>query len=164
MTHPRHVAVRLVRRHLHPTRPSSSSASDAEMRSDEHASGHTSAPGLVVTSSYNRGTYRIDVDGELDLATVGLLDAAVDGAYQPKPWRRNVPDLVLDLTDVTFLDAVALASLLRVDELGQRHGKLRIGIPAHPGPRRLLALAVDHDWLPPVFRPGSPSGYPQDRG
>ena len=154
MSDARHVGVRLVRRqHRHSIRPRTA----AVTRPAGHLSRLTS-PGLVVVASYGRGAYRIDVDGEVDLATVGLLDAAVDGAHQLKPWRGTVPDLVLDLTDVTFLDAVALNSLYRVDELGQRHGKLRIGVPADSGPRRLLALAVDHGWLSEVFRPGCPSG------
>ena len=159
MSDVRRNSVRLVRRqHRHLIQSRTSSAASTGTRAAERTSAHTSPPGLVVTSSYSRGAYRIDVDGELDLATIGLLDAAVDGTLQLKPWRRTVADLVLDLTDVTFLDAVALSSLHRVDELGQRHGKLRIGIPTHSGPRRLLALAVDHGWLSEVFRPGCPSG------
>ncbi|HEY6745826.1 MAG TPA: hypothetical protein VI357_08905 [Mycobacteriales bacterium] len=33
-------------------------------------------------------------------------------------------------------------------------GGLRIGLPVAAEPGRLLDLAVDNGWLPPVFHPG----------
>jgi anti-anti-sigma factor len=149
----RDLAVRLLRRHdPRSIRASRSPASGA----DAQATKYRLAPGVVVASSYSGGTDRIDVDGELDLATVGVLDEALAEVYQQR--RRRVPDLVLDLTDVTFLDAIAIMSLNRIQELvPHHHGQLRVGFPARPGPRRLLLLAVDHGWLPPRFRPDRPS-------
>lgn len=150
----RHIAARLLRGHdPRSTQRSRTTPADTDLRPAKYRL----APGLVVASSHRRGTSRIDVDGELDLATVGLLDDALAEVCRQTPGRRSVPDLVLDLTDVTFLDAIGITSLHRIQELAHRHGQLRVDFPAHPGPRRLLLLAVDQGWLPPLFRPDSPS-------
>jgi anti-anti-sigma factor len=150
----RHLAVRLLRGHgPRSTRRSRTPPSGTDVRTAKYRL----APGLVVASSYSGGTARIDVDGELDLATVGLLDEALAEVYQQRHGRRTVPDLVLDLTDVTFLDGIAIMSLHRIKELAHRDGQLRVGFPAHPGPRRLLLLAVDQGWLPLLSRPDGPS-------
>lgn len=117
----------------------------------------TRAPGLVVASSQVRGSHLVDVDGQLNLATVGLLDAAMARIYPTRRWRRAANDLVLDLTDVTFLDVIGVGALRRAHDLARARGKLRIGTPAHPGTRRLLLAAVEHGWLDQVFRPYDPS-------
>jgi anti-anti-sigma factor len=150
----RYVSVRLLRGcDPHSTRRSQTPLSGADLR----PATYRRAPGLVVASSHSRGTSRIDVDGELHLATVGLLDQALAEIRQQTTRPKTVPDLVLDLTDVTFLDAIAITALYRIQELARRHGQVRVGFPAHPGPRRLLLFAVDHGWLPRLFRPDSPS-------
>lgn len=150
----RYVAVQLLRGYdPHSTRRTQTPPSGSDVR----PATYRRAPGLVVASSHSPGTSRIDVDGELDLATVGLLDQALAEVCQQATRRKTAPDLVLDLTDVTFLDAIAITALYRIQELARRHGQVRVGFPAHPGPRRLLFFAVDHGWLPPLFRPDSPS-------
>jgi hypothetical protein len=111
------------------------------------------SPGLAVVASTVRGVHRIDVSGELDLATVGQLEAA---AARPRrrPWRRADLGMVLDLTGVTFVDVVGVAALGRIHR--QARGPLRVGMPVGPGPRRMLAVAVDSGWLAPAFRPDDP--------
>jgi anti-anti-sigma factor len=108
------------------------------------------APGFVLTSQAARDTAEITVAGELTMVSAVLLDAEMAHLYGPETAR----DLVLDLTDVTFLDVMGLASLRRVHERALQHGRLRIGLPASGGPRRLLALAVEHGWISSVFDPG----------
>jgi hypothetical protein len=87
----RYVAVRLLRGYdPHSTRRSQTPPSGIDLRPT-----YRRAPGLVVASSHSRGTSRIDVDGELDLATVGLLDQALAEVCQQTTRRKTVPDLCL---------------------------------------------------------------------
>ncbi|GLW50372.1 hypothetical protein Stsp02_60330 [Streptomyces sp. NBRC 14336] len=60
--------------------------------------------------------------GELDLLAAPALTAGLDALT-----ARPVPDLVLDLTDVTFIDCTGLGVLCRARTraLG-RHGRLRL--------------------------------------
>lgn len=110
----------------------------------------TRATGFVLTYRSAGGTDRISVAGELDAATAGLLDAeTVDGC-------RPGADLVLDLTELTFLDVMGVAALRRVHYRAELQGRLRLGLPVAGEPGRMLALATDHGWLPPTFRPGVP--------
>ena len=71
--------------------------------------------------------------GELDLAAAPTLRARVDAAPAGQP-------LVLDLTEVTFIDSAVLKELLRARaELSARDGRLVLaGVP--PAVRRLLDL------------------------
>ena len=151
MTPIRHIAVRMFgAQFLRAARVASSAV--AEPRPTVATSG----PGLALVSSHTGGLYRIVVDGELDLATVGLLESAVASAYGSTLRRRSPSELVLDLTDVTFLDVIAITSLGRIHDLSQSRGRFRVGIPAHRGPRRMLSLAVDYGWIAPLFRPDGP--------
>ena len=112
------------------------------------------APGFVLTSRAARDAADITVAGELSMVTAGLLDAEMVRLYGQDPDRPATRDLVLDLTDVTFLDVMGLASLRRVQERALGHGRMRLGLPASGGPRRLLALAVELGWISSMFYPG----------
>jgi STAS domain len=113
------------------------------------------APGFVLTSRAERGVDRIGVAGDLTMATAALLDAEVIGLYGSR--GRTAPDLVLDLTDVTFLDVMGVAALRRIHEQALRQGGIRLGLPIAEGPRRLIALALDRGWLPSAFHPTMPT-------
>jgi len=92
------------------------------------------------------------VNGTLNLATAGLLDDAAAAVYEPAD--RADPDLViLDLVDVTFLDAVGVAALHRAHEVIRGRAEVRVDLPDHSGPLSVLDAATDHGWLAPVFRP-----------
>lgn len=111
------------------------------------------AAGFVLVSRCVRGADRVELGGELTMATAGLLDAElVVLAAAPA-----AQDLVLDLTDVTFLDVMGVPSLRRADDLARSRGGMRLGLPVADEPRRLLALATDRGWLPPEFRPATPT-------
>jgi hypothetical protein len=125
-------------------------------------------PGMVVASSVGYGIHCIDLDGRLHLATAGLLDTAVATVYAPDPSGRAEPDLViLDLADVTFLDAVGVAALRRAHDHVRGRAEVRIDLPGHRAPRSMLEVATDHGWLAPAFRPDrepAPAGYVSRRG
>ncbi len=74
----------------------------------------------------------VHVTGEVDALTAGRLgDAVVDALGDGRP-------VVLDLTDVRFLDSAGLATLLRVTDDSEDRGEP-------------LRIAVDHNR--PVVRP-----------
>ncbi len=108
------------------------------------------ASGFVLTCRSAGDTDRISLAGELTALTAGLLDAeTIEGC-------RPGVELVLDLTEVTFLDMMGVAALRRTHYRAALQGGLRLGLPVAGGPGRMLALATDHGWLPPTFRPGVP--------
>jgi anti-sigma B factor antagonist len=108
------------------------------------------ATGFVLTYRSIGDTDRISVAGELNATTAGLLDAETAEGCRPGA------ELVLDLTAVTFLDVMGVAALRRAHYRAALQGGLRLGLPVAGEPGRLLALGVDHGWLPPTFRPGVP--------
>ena len=57
------------------------------------------------------GGYRVNVAGELDIAATTSVTRAVEG-YR----RSSVPDVLVDMTDLTFADSTAAAFL---DDLAQ---------------------------------------------
>ena len=79
------------------------------------------ADGVEVVDEGGRAV--VVVRGEVDVATCPALDDAVAAI--------ETPDIVLDLTDVTFMASSGLASLLRADrranELG---GRLKLRTPS----------------------------------
>lgn len=106
--------------------------------------------GFVLAYRSVGDTDRISVGGELTATTAGLLDAETVDGFRPGA------DLVLDLTEVTFLDVMGVAALRRAHYRAVLQGGLRLGLPVAGGPSRMLALGVDHGWLPSTFRPGVP--------
>lgn len=100
------------------------------------------------------GADRIDVAGELTADTTALLDIeTVEVCRSP---AGPGPDFLLDLTEVTFLDVAGVAGLRRAHGRAVLRGGLRLGLPVAAGPSRLLGLAVEQGWLPPVFHPAVP--------
>lgn len=110
-------------------------------------------PGFVLISRSVRGVDRVELAGELTMATAGLLDTELI-LLQHRP---AAPNLLLDLTDVTVLDVMGVQSLRRADELARCRGGMRLGLPIAQVPRQLLGLATEHGWLPPAFRPATPT-------
>jgi anti-anti-sigma regulatory factor len=98
----------------------------------------------------------VTVSGEIDAATTSLLDSAVvescSVAVGTGLWSR--PVFLLNLADVTFLDASGLGALATTQVRAEAAGyRPRAAAPIAPGPRRVLRLAVDQGWLDPLFRP-----------
>jgi anti-anti-sigma factor len=101
------------------------------------------------------GWIRVRLHGEVDLATVDRLDAAL------RELRETDSDRIeLDLGEVSFLDSMGLRLLLRLDEDARRDGtQLRL-LPGPPGVQRVFEVTGTLDRLPFADRParGRPPG------
>src|SRR3954452_7288308 len=80
------------------------------------------APQLhVVTESLGNGTRVVALRGELDVATIPSLDEALSVAVRVE----GTPKVMLDLSEVTFIDSTALMRLLTAQrELDRRGGQM----------------------------------------
>jgi anti-sigma B factor antagonist len=88
--------------------------------------------------------YVIAVAGELDLYSTPLLVAELD------PLIAEGPEVVLDLTGVSFVDSTALgAMLLGARRLKQMNGRLALVTP-DPSTTKLLTM-VGVDRVVPIF-------------
>jgi anti-sigma B factor antagonist len=80
------------------------------------------APQLdVATESLGNGTRVVALRGELDVATLPSLDEALSVAVR----GEGTPRVLIDLSEVTFIDSTALMRLLTAQrELDRRGGQL----------------------------------------
>ncbi len=67
-------------------------------------------PGLTVSTADDASDFVISVDGEIDIATVAVLESAVRRALA-SPARQ----IVLDLTACQFIDSTGIGTLLRLN-------------------------------------------------
>ncbi|MGH8957281.1 MAG: STAS domain-containing protein [Acidimicrobiia bacterium] len=92
----------------------------------------------VAVENYN-GRALLRANGEIDLATVELLDMAVANALED-----GLNQVVIDLTKVSFMDSTGIRSLLtnseRINEAG---GKMSIVLSGGPVARTLSVTGVD---------------------
>jgi anti-sigma B factor antagonist len=101
------------------------------------------------------GGYLVAVSGELDLASVPELRAALEIA------AASGAPVVLDVSGVTFIDSTALGALLRAnDELASGGPGMVTICPSGPV-RRLLALTRLEDRL--TFAPDRESAFARVR-
>jgi anti-anti-sigma factor len=94
---------------------------------------------VELASSRTGNGLRVDVrlDGELDLATVGLLTDALAGLRDERPEL-----VVIDLSALRFVDARGLRAFLGIDrELHAAGGRLVLAMPT-PHVARVLALTA----------------------
>ena len=89
----------------------------------------------------DRATVRVRPVGELDLATVPLVDAEL-----AELWSVGFSRLVVDLRAVTFLDSTALRMLLAWQAKSAADGLVFGVIPGPPVVERVLEVAgvADH--------------------
>jgi anti-sigma B factor antagonist len=114
---------------------------------------HESYRPLEVTVQRDDQLATIIVSGELDLATVPQLSAAVAE-------HSDAGLLVLDLTAVTFIDSTGLRVLIQADRACARSGS-RLAVLAGDGPvRRLLGLCKLDGRLALVREHPSPPAQP----
>jgi anti-sigma B factor antagonist len=80
------------------------------------------APQLdVVSESLGNGTRVVALRGELDVATMPSLDEALSGAVR----GEGTPRVLIDLSEVTFIDSTALMRLLTaLRQLDRRGGQM----------------------------------------
>jgi len=114
---------------------------------------HETYPPFEVTVQRNDEVATITGTGELDLATVPLLSAAVAE-------HDDAGLLVLDLTAVTFIDSTGVRVLIQADRSCARSGA-RLAVLAGDGPvRRLLGLCKLDGRLALVTEHPSPAAQP----
>ena len=92
----------------------------------------------------------VSVTGELDLASVPELRAALETTAE-----RSGP-VVVDVSEVTFIDSTALATLLRSsDELTSSGVRVVVACPAGPVRRLLTMTSLDDRLNLAPDRPGA---------
>jgi len=92
---------------------------------------------------------RLAARGELDIATVPALKGEIDAASAIDPGSV----IVVDLTELTFIDSTGLHLLLR---LGERFPQRLRVISDSPGVERLLDLSGARDRLPIIPKTADP--------
>ena len=90
--------------------------------------------------------------GEIDLATVGLVEAPLR-----ELWASGFDAVVLDLREVPFMDSTGLRLVIHETRLAEQDGKaLRVEIAEGGAVHRLLEVTGMLDHLPvTVIGPGS---------
>lgn len=94
-----------------------------------------SEPQFTAQINSRNGVASIALRGELDLATVPDLE----GHLAPLE-SGGVSAIMLDLRELTFIDSVALHSLIRARERAETNGRQLILVGARPTARRLFEL------------------------
>jgi anti-anti-sigma factor len=91
---------------------------------------------LTVHVRSDHGLVTVTVAGELDASTASGLEAAIDAGL-----RLARHTLVIDTTDVTFVDVVGRRSLRRLDDAAGVHVVLVRGDAVESFDRRLAQVA-----------------------
>lgn len=97
---------------------------------------------LRVSLETAEGWLAVAAAGEVDLLTVPVLDDAVTAALARRPAR-----LVIDLTEVTFLDSTGLSALAQAHTAASTGTEVRVVAPADGMPHRAIVLTGLHETL-----------------
>jgi anti-anti-sigma factor len=96
--------------------------------------------GLNVATDEREGVYRIALRGELDVSTVPRFNSALSDARV-----RSCHKLVVDLSELTFMDSTGLSAVLVAEMHARTRGQ---GFAVVRGPRHVQELfrltGVDH--------------------
>jgi len=97
-------------------------------------------PQLSWQVSYRSGRPLIYVRGELDHSTAGILRGAINDEL-----REGAPVLLLDFTDLTYMDSGGLSLMFETVQRFKEPGWLGV-VGANPGVCRLMEITglVDH--------------------
>jgi anti-sigma B factor antagonist len=90
---------------------------------------------VIVTSRSSGSAVRLDLAGELDLATAGLFSEQVGQAL-----AGGATELVVDLAGVTFCDSTGVDALVKARALAERHGARLGAVNAHGVTRRSMEI------------------------
>ncbi|MEA2373340.1 MAG: anti-sigma factor antagonist [Solirubrobacteraceae bacterium] len=98
---------------------------------------------LTISTVERDGGLVITAEGELDLSTAPLLDAAVLAAE-----ATGAAIITVDIDAVTFIDSTGLRALIEAQLRSQQDGnRLRL-TRGSPQAQRLFSLAAVHELLP----------------
>jgi anti-sigma B factor antagonist len=75
------------------------------------------SPGLTVRDVSSAGGHRVLLAGELDIASAPILEAAITGLRDD-----GTRSIVLDLSELTFMDSTGLRAILAADKLCNGNG------------------------------------------
>ena len=92
-------------------------------------------PPLTITSRTSGAEVTLGVAGEIDLATSATLDLALDDAEQRQPRR-----IVLDLSELEFIDSSGLKVLCQAHERAEGEGHVLVLSNVPAATRRLFAI------------------------
>ena len=106
------------------------------MREESVAAGY-----LDIETTRSSGVVRIRLQGELDMLTAPLLTAALAGTR-----TRGRRRLVVDMTELHFMDRAGLAALLEAAGHGIRRAALSV-TGCSPNVRRVLELTGHEDLI-----------------
>jgi anti-anti-sigma factor len=108
-------------------------------------------PKFEIHDELESGTGRLTPVGELDMATVPQLERAARGLLD-----RHASELLIDLSQVSFMDSSGLRSLIMLhDDACEEGWTLRLLRPAK-APQELFRLTGLEDHLPVVKEPTAP--------
>jgi anti-anti-sigma factor len=108
-------------------------------------------PLLRVESTEQGDALVVALAGEFDLASAQLVDEELARA------QESYPVVILDLSEVTFMDSTGLHVVLRVDERMREAGSSLRVVPGGPQVQRLFQLTGATERLRTVPDP-SPAG------
>src|SRR5579862_6500652 len=106
---------------------------------------------LVVRTSREDQVERLTPIGELDIATVPLLERAFEAAYDDSAARM----IVVDLTELSFIDSSGLNLLLRMRTACEAADRLRV-VNGSPAVTRLLDVSGIRPLLPIISSADDP--------
>jgi anti-anti-sigma factor len=106
---------------------------------------------LSIRRSRDGRVERLTVRGELDIATVPILERAFGAVLA----QDDVPMIVVDLAKLTFMDSSGLHLLLRMNDACAAADRLRI-VNGSPAVVRLLDLSGVRELLPIISSDGNP--------
>ena len=110
------------------------------------------SPGaLSIRETHEGGVHRLTPIGELDLATVPLLERAFDVGFRD----NGVEMIVVDLTELSFMDSAGIHLLIRMRAACEAADRLRV-INGSRAVQRVLDVSGVRAHLPIISSDGDP--------
>jgi anti-sigma B factor antagonist len=106
---------------------------------------------LSIRETREGGVHRLTPIGELDLATVSLLESAFDVVFRD----HDAEMIVMDLTELSFIDSSGIHLLIRMHDACAGADRLRV-INGSRAVERLLDLTGLRAHLPIISSDGDP--------
>jgi anti-anti-sigma factor len=98
---------------------------------------------LSIREVISEGDHRLEISGELDLASAGRLQTALEALRS-----GEITAVIIDLSEVSFMDSTGLRAVLVGHRLCEERGYDFRLIPGPPAVQRLFELAGLLNTLP----------------